>query len=81
MKVPELKAEAKRLGLRGYSHTRKPELFLLSTAPEILLSLMTQFQKLILKFSNRQNTLNQELMRPKRRNKKEKSENSRKCLD
>ena len=26
MKVPELKAEAKRLGLRGYSHTRKPEL-------------------------------------------------------
>ena len=26
MKVPELKAEAKRLGLRGYSHMRKPEL-------------------------------------------------------
>ena len=26
MKVPELKAEAKRLGLRGYSHKRKPEL-------------------------------------------------------
>ena len=26
MKVPELKAEAKRLGLRGYSHIRKPEL-------------------------------------------------------
>ena len=26
MKVPELKAEAKRLGLRGYSHMRKPQL-------------------------------------------------------
>ena len=26
IKVPELKAEAKRLGLRGYSHMRKPEL-------------------------------------------------------
>ena len=26
MKVPELKAEAKRLGLRGYSHMTKPQL-------------------------------------------------------
>ena len=26
MKVPELKADAKRLGLRGYSHMRKPQL-------------------------------------------------------
>ena len=26
MKVPELKAEAKRFGLRGYSHMRKPQL-------------------------------------------------------
>ena len=26
MKVPELKTEAKRLGLRGYSHMRKPQL-------------------------------------------------------
>ena len=26
IKVPELKAEAKRLGLRGYSHMRKPQL-------------------------------------------------------
>ena len=29
MKVPELKAEAKRLGLRGYSHMRKPQLIFL----------------------------------------------------
>ena len=31
MKVPELKAEAKRLGLRGYSHMRKPQLISLIT--------------------------------------------------
>ena len=31
MKVPELKAEAKRLGLRGYSHMRKPRLISLIT--------------------------------------------------
>ena len=35
MKVPELKAEAKRLGLRGYSHTRKPQLISLPILDEI----------------------------------------------
>ena len=38
MKVPELRAEAKRLGLRGYGHMRKPQLIsLIAGSPSPIL--------------------------------------------
>ena len=78
-KLPELKAEAKRLGLKRYNRLKKADLINLSLEI-LLLSLMKKSQKLILKFSNQQSTLNQESMRMKR-SEKRKSENLRKCLD
>ena len=49
MKVPELKAEAKRLGLRGYSHMRKPQLIAGSRTSPILDEINPEINSEILK--------------------------------
>ena len=78
-KLPELKAEAKRLGLKRYSRLKKAELInLLARNSSPILD--EEIPELILKFLNQQSTLSQELMRMKRRSEKGKSENLRKCL-
>lgn len=66
MKVQELKAEAKRLGLRGYSRLRKAELINLLAGAQASPSLMNQFQKLmILKYSDQQSMSSQREMMKK----------------
>ena len=79
-KLPELKAEAKRLGLKRYSRLKKVELInLIARNSSPILD--EEIPEMILKFSNQQSTLNQELMRMKRISEKGKSENLRNCLD
>ena len=77
-KLPELKAKAKRLGLKRYSRLKTAELINLiaRNSSPILDEETPEIDSEILKPTK----YNQELMRMKR-SEKEKSENLRKCLD